>query len=349
MRSRKRGFTLIELLVVIAIIAVLIALLLPAVQSAREAARRAQCLNNLKQIGLALHNYHSAIGSFPLANSVAYSDPGVQTDWGTWSALAMMLPYMEQTPLYNAINFSWDASYQASTNNYSGHPINSTVFNTIVSSFLCPSDSQAGKSGNTNNYFGSLGTTTDAWNTNSTGIFAHKTSYGISDIQDGSSNTIAYSEAIVGDQRGGMIPYRDGLSPSASSADGSNSGQLDASNNPTWVLSDLQSCNAAWQSTGPYENNKGWRWCVGSPGISLFNTIVTPNSNQYQWAACRFGCVGCGADYGQYTNATSNHSGGVNCAMADGSVRFGKNSISQNIWWALGTKANGEVISSDSY
>src|SRR5215216_5059201 len=111
---RRRGFTLIELLVVIAIIAVLIALLLPAVQAAREAARRAQCVNNLKQIGLALHNYHQTANSFPMGMSLAY-DPnnGVYQDWTDWSAHALLLPYLEQTPLYNAANFSWACCFDS--------------------------------------------------------------------------------------------------------------------------------------------------------------------------------------------------------------------------------------------
>src|SRR3954451_7113913 len=109
---KRRGFTLIELLVVIAIIAVLIALLLPAVQAAREAARRAQCVNNLKQLGLALHNYNSATGAFPPGTVSTMADPtqgvpdGLST-WTSWSPQAMLLPYLEQTALYNATNFNW--------------------------------------------------------------------------------------------------------------------------------------------------------------------------------------------------------------------------------------------------
>ncbi len=341
MRSRmRRGFTLIELLVVIAIIAVLIALLLPAVQAAREAARRSQCLNNLKQMGLGIHNYHQAIGSFPLANAIAYSDPGVQTTWGTASAQAMMLPYMEQTPIYNSLNFAWDFWYNT------GGTINSSAFNTVINSFLCPSDGEAPKSGNINSYFGSLGTTTDPWNTYSTGIFAHNTSYGVADVTDGTSNTIAFCEALVASSLGNKVPYRAGVTPPS----GNGTTVIDANQNKTGVASDLATCTQVFTSgSNPAGNNKGWRWGTGSPGLANFNTIVTPNNPQFPWSGCRFGCVGCGNDYGQYINVSSNHSGGVNTAFADGSVRFIKNSVSQPIWWALGTRANGEVIDASSY
>ncbi len=222
-RNVRQGFTLIELLVVIAIIAVLIALLLPAVQSAREAARRAQCTNNLKQLGLALHNYHSAVGSFPLGSTTAYSDPGVLTIWGTWSAQSLMLPYLEQRPLYNAINFGWTNWYDV------GYPINSTVWNMNLAAFTCPSDGQTGKSCN-NNYFGSVGTTTDyiaaAVPMRSTpwapvvpaaprGSSPTSRSYSIADVKDGTSNTIAFSEGPVGTLRSVQAMWRDDLSSSS--------------------------------------------------------------------------------------------------------------------------------------
>ena len=170
--KRRRGFTLIELLVVIAIIAVLIALLLPAVQAAREAARRAQCSNNLKQIGLAMHNYHQSADRFPQGHSEgadqpAYSDKAY-AGWTEWSAQSEMLQYMEGGSIYNAINFSFCGGY-----NY-GLAVNATAWSTLVPSFLCPSDNNAGAGGrptpgtgtpNINSYRGSVGTTSLAgWN-----------------------------------------------------------------------------------------------------------------------------------------------------------------------------------------
>ncbi|APW60740.1 DUF1559 domain-containing protein [Paludisphaera borealis] len=342
-RVARKGFTLIELLVVIAIIAVLIALLLPAVQAAREAARRAQCTNNLKQIGLALHNYHTGIGSFPMGSTTAYSDPGVQASWGTWGALALMLPYLEQKPAYDAINFNWTA-WQGS-----GAATNTTIFTTRLAAYVCPSDGLTGQD-NLNNYFGSTGTTVGYMNNDdSTGFYAHGRTYSVANLTDGTSNTIAYSEALVSTTFGGKTStkWRDG--PSVGGSVGASYYTLDATTNVPALTSDWQNCNNLFVTTTNY-GMRGYRWGLGGEGESLFQTLIPPNSTLYPWNSCRLDCGGgCGSLQSGYFNVTSNHPGGVNAAMADGSVRFMKNSISMPIWWALGTKAGGEVLSSDSY
>jgi len=337
MRSR-RGFTLIELLVVIAIIGVLVALLLPAVQAAREAARRSQCSNNLKQIGLAMHNYHSALDVFPLGTSAAPN-----TGWGQWGSLSMLLPYLEQQPLYAASNFSLGPVEGP------GDTANRTVVNTLVNSFLCPSDGNAGPT-RRNSYYGSIGTTTD-WRNNgtdakdSTGVFARRKSYGLRDITDGSSSTIAYSEGLTGTPQAQPRPGN-GVEPSNHSADRF----IDANQNPVAIETGLQACNTAYRTAANVSTQKGVHWAVGHSGITLFNTIVPPNSKTYPWSFCRPDCnAGCQPDGSTYITAQSNHAGGVQCAMGDGSVKFIKDSVAMRVWWALGTKSNGDVLSSSDF
>jgi prepilin-type N-terminal cleavage/methylation domain-containing protein/prepilin-type processing-associated H-X9-DG protein len=380
----RRGFTLIELLVVIAIIAVLIALLLPAVQAAREAARRAQCTNNLKQIGLALHNYHQATDKFPPGHSQSAHQPnyaGGYAGWTEWSAHALMLPYMEQAPIYNSINFSFCSGYDY------GQTCNMTAVTTLIPSFLCPSDQNAGNGHptggtgypNTNNYRGSVGTTSlPNWgNTQpppsgaqgpgyggcqpnnilaggptgcqpqSTGLFVYWFSNGLRDCTDGSSNTVAFSESLVGDQTSSPQRRNNSVTGVGGAAGGNN---YDASSLPLATLTTaLQACTTAYKSGTNISNLNGNRWGWGATTMTLFHTIVTPNSQQNPWNSCRFDCGGCGPDDSSFSNAQSNHSGGVNVLMADGSCKFVKDSVNQITWMAIGTKANGEVVSSDSY
>jgi prepilin-type N-terminal cleavage/methylation domain-containing protein/prepilin-type processing-associated H-X9-DG protein len=349
MRHRaRRAFTLIELLVVIAIIGVLIALLLPAVQAAREAARRAQCINNLKQIGLALHNYHSTHGSFPMGGSRQMCDLAKDPpsyEWNNWSAQTLLLPYLEQMPLYSATNFDWAPLYDPECPHSNS---NTTVFNSRVAPFLCPSDGDAGNV-RINSYHGSFGSTTYTW-TDSSGLFALLTAYGMNSIRDGTSSTVAFSEAIVGstntldnsDKRNSV----QGVNPPAGAE------QLNAFNNVSAVMAGLQACNDTWLTSPPgdnFANTRGDRWGWGTTGNAMFNTVVPPNSQQYPWSACRFGCAGCNTDATNYTNATSFHPGGVNVCMADGSVRFIKDSINMQVWWSLGTRNGNEAISADAY
>jgi prepilin-type processing-associated H-X9-DG protein len=207
-----------------------------------------------------------------------------------------------------------------------------------------------------NNYFASLGTTTNYNNAglgeDTTGVFTQGGKvYGIQAITDGTSNTIAFSEALVGDGTIETVKWRDGpvLPPQGATGNG----LYDANQNIPGVLSDLQACALglmAQTPTGPGKSNqKGFRWAEDLGGFALFNTIVPPNSNTYPFAWCKLGRHNTTGSDGQYQNACINHPGGANFLFCDGSARFLKSSIAMSTYWALGTKAGGEVISADSY
>ena len=343
--SKRNGFTLIELLVVIAIIGVLIALLLPAVQSAREAARRSQCLNNMKQLGLALHNYESANGSFPPGAVRAYGGPDDINSWNNWGVHAMLLPFVEQGPLHSSINFNIAALYPS---RFPYTWANTTSYNTRIATMLCPSDGEAGRV-RINNYHGSLGASTNGLSTETTGLFSNLVAYGFRDVIDGTSNTVAFSEALVGGRDRAIKTRQNGV-VDATYPDGSR--MYSAFTNPDLVLAALNACTDQWMTaTDPrsFTNRRGERWGWGTSGVTLFSTVVTPNSQTYPWSSCRHQCSGCGADAAQISNVSSRHPGGVNVCMADGSVKFVKDTINMRIWWSLGTRDGGEVISADSY
>jgi prepilin-type N-terminal cleavage/methylation domain-containing protein/prepilin-type processing-associated H-X9-DG protein len=346
--SRVRsGFTLIELLVVIAIIAVLIALLLPAVQSAREAARRTQCVNNLKQIGLALHNYHSTHETFPPGSSRAFRDlQGNIYNWNNWSAHAMLLPYLEQVPAAASINFHFPPVSSPGL----GQLANATAYNTIITTFLCPSDGRAGIQ-MINNYAASVGPAIGYQiQTNSSGLFAMTRSFNIPSITDGTSNTVAFAERLVGSPG---LPDRtrgNGI------VDVGGGDLWEAVNVSTFPMARIQAtltqCSTMYQQSSPttpsgFQSN-GQRWGWGTTGMTLFCTVVPPNSTEHPWNSCRRDCPGCGMDNSHIINSTSNHPGGCNVLMGDGSVRFIKQTINMITWWALGTRDGGEVVSADA-
>jgi len=344
-KKRKSGFTLIELLVVIAIIAILIALLLPAVQQAREAARRSQCKNNLKQLGLAMHNYHDVFNLFPQGNFASTQNVGGgglnSSPYQGFSAQAMLLPYLDQSALYNQLNFDvivTDSTHPAVT----GGLANSVLRTRKIQAFLCPSDRASLNTLAGNNYVVSGGPSL-WWRqgvTNQVGLFNFGRPINVRDVTDGTSNVIAASESLKGD--GTTAAASTVVTDKGNVVRGVSMSTIVFNYSSIPFLSQGVIDSAASSSgSGGYNGNARVEWITGTCGQTVFNTIATPNYP----VPDNIACTTCTAyDNSGLFTARSRHTGGAQVLMADGSVRFAGDNIDLTSWQRLGHISDGNII-----
>ncbi|MDO5552794.1 MAG: DUF1559 domain-containing protein [Planctomycetia bacterium] len=353
--EQKTGFTLVELLVVIAIIGILIALLLPAVQAAREAARRMQCTNNLKQMGLALHNHHDVRGTFPagMGPEVSTTATGGLTPNDRYSVQFFLLPYMEQTALYE----SFDQTVRCQGD------VNAVAIGTMlryrapVYGFLCPSDENhtacytGGGDGWPINYTGNWGTFASSlkyWDglfgspydlvDGTTTLVKKLQATRMASVIDGTSNTSAFTEIILGSKGSAQRPTWDKDCFVVTFPTVPTTGTDQEKRDEATTLFD----GYDWQD---YKATATWKgrgcvWVSAAPWISGYTHLYPPNKTC--WRADNEVTTGY---FLQVMPAGSQHSGGANTCLVDGSVRFVNETISPKIWQAYGTIAGGETLS----
>ncbi len=352
MSKASRGFTLIELLVVIAIIAILIALLLPAVQSAREAARRIQCTNNLKQLGLGMHNYENSMSVLPPQMSMTLTTASVVTWKSAFGPSSRITPYLEQGGVFNSINYT----------NKNSDPSNQTAVGTQLKVFLCPSEVNpqafvsTSSSGVTTQYgVSNYGWCVGTWYTfggygalPNPSAFCTNLSRRFASFTDGLSNSLLSAEVKTYRQafhNCSSVPPPGPATPAAYPDPGTVLASVAAAPSSGCVL-----------ITGPSGVPGGGHseWCNGNASYDGFTTALPPNtfspagSPAVDTDMASANEADGGPTYAAITSR-SYHPGGVNALFADGSVHFIKNSINYQTWRALGTIATGEVISADSY
>lgn len=307
---RTGGFTLIELVTTIAIIGLLLAIMLPAVMYTREASRRAQCMMNLKQIGLALNVYHSDHGCFPPAVVAGYSPH------------TMLLPYLEQAGMYNSINTQIGCFY--SLDSTQGQNITFAI--ETVGVFLCPSD-QSHSEGGWTNYAANLGTHHPYLHSDGAFRPPHLGPPRVQDITDGTSTTAAFTESVTGSTNSGSRNDRLATIFSLFPA---------LWNDDEFELF-IRNCASASDGTPVALQEKGRPWLQAGFPYTWYHHAIVPNGN-----SCRNGWS---YEHGAVT-ASSRHSNGVNVLFSDGTVRFVSDTVSLETWRAIGTRASGEIIPS---